>query len=68
MSLESYSSFAFSIIFLRMHLLHNTPPYGLSGLFLVFGRFFILVGMFLATPARTVPHPAHFALAGILLL
>ena len=59
---------AFCIIFMRVHLVHNTPPYGLSGLLLVFGIFFILPGRSLATPASTFPHAAHFAFEGFRLL
>ena len=45
-----------------MHLPHNTPPNGLSGLFFVFARFLILCGRSLGTPFRAVLQFEHFAI------
>ena len=48
--------------------MQSTPAYALVGLFLVFGMFCIFLGSALATPAKTAPHPAHFAFDGLRLL
>jgi len=49
-----------------MHLEHSFPPYGLSGLFLVFGIFLILLVFSLGTPFRYAPQSAHCAFPGFL--
>ena len=44
-----------------MHLLHNTPPNGLSGLFFVLAIFLILKGNPLGTPLSKEPQLPHLA-------
>ncbi len=56
------------IISSLMHLLHKTPPNGLSGLFFVLAMLLILYGSSLGTPFRTVPQLEQWAGLGFFLL
>lgn len=48
-----------------MHAEQRTPPYGLSGLFAVFGKFLIVAGISLGTPASAFAHTPQTALLGL---
>lgn len=51
-----------------MQLEHKTPPYGLSGLFFVFGRFFLFEETSLGTAFNKPPQLLHVALECFLAL
>ena len=51
-----------------MHLLHKTPPYGLSGLFFVLAILLILKGNSLGMPFSKAPQLPHFAAFGFFFL
>jgi len=56
------------IIDCLVHLLHSTPPNGLSGLFFVFAMLRILNGKALGTPFNEAPQLPHFAAFGFFFL
>jgi hypothetical protein len=49
-----------------MHAEQRTPPYGLSGLLQVLGRFLISADAARGTPLSSMPQPLHCGAAGLL--